>query len=82
MLRWVLFDNHKLSSGRGDAPLMNFLPEEKRPQQVIDFMQGRLRAAYVVLDAHLMGAIGSWATPSPMQIFLAAATSTTQSPSI
>ena len=56
VLRWVLFDNHKLSSQAGVTRfLMNFLPEEKRPQQVIDFMQGRLRAAYAVLDAHLDG---------------------------
>ena len=56
VLRWVLFDNHKLSSQAGVTRfLMNFLPEEKRPQQVIDFMQGRLKAAYAVLDAHLDG---------------------------
>jgi hypothetical protein len=35
--------------------LMNFLPEEKRPQEVIAFTQGRLKAAYGVLDAHLAG---------------------------
>ena len=35
--------------------LMNFLPQDKRPEQVIAFMQGRLKAAYQVLDAHLEG---------------------------
>ena len=56
VLRWVLWDNHKLSSQAGMTRfLMNFLPEAKRPQPVIDFMQGRLRAAYEVLDAHLAG---------------------------
>jgi glutathione S-transferase len=32
---------------------MNFLPPEKRSQPVIDFFQGRLRAAYKVLNGHL-----------------------------
>jgi glutathione S-transferase len=56
VLRWVLWDNHKLSSQAGTARfLMNFLPEEKRPREVIGFMQGRLKAAYSVLDGHLNG---------------------------
>ena len=54
ILRWVLWDNHKLSSQAGVARfLMNFLPEDKRPAEVIAFLQGRLKAAYAVLDAHL-----------------------------
>ena len=32
---------------------MNFLDPDKRPEQVIAFLQGRLRAAYKTLDAHL-----------------------------
>ena len=56
VLRWVLWDNHKMSSQAGTTRfLMNFLPEEKRPQDVIKFMQGRLAAAYAVLDGHLAG---------------------------
>lgn len=56
VLRWVLWDNHKLSSQAGMTRfLMNFLPADKRPQEVIQFMQGRLKAAYQVLDAHLNG---------------------------
>ena len=56
VLRWVLWDNHKLSSQAGMTRfLMNFLPEDKRPTEVIGFMQGRLKAAYQVLDAHLEG---------------------------
>ncbi|MFN3259796.1 MAG: glutathione S-transferase family protein [Pikeienuella sp.] len=56
VLRWVLFDNHKLSSAAGMTRfLMNFLPEDKRPAEVIGFMQGRLKAAYGVLDAALAG---------------------------
>ncbi|MEP1520329.1 glutathione S-transferase family protein [Ascidiaceihabitans sp.] len=56
VLRWVLFDNHKLSSMAGVTRfLMNFLPEDKRPQEVIAFNQGRLQGAYAVLNAHLEG---------------------------
>lgn len=54
VLRWILWDNHKLSSQAGVARfLMNFVPEEKRPQEVIGFLQGRMTAALKVLDAHL-----------------------------
>lgn len=56
VLRWLLWDNHKMSSQAGISRfLMNFLPEDKRPQGAIDFLQGRLKAAYSVLDAHLDG---------------------------
>lgn len=56
VLRWVLWDNHKLSSQAGMTRfLMNFLPEDKRPAEVIAFSQGRLKAAYGVLNAHLEG---------------------------
>ena len=56
VLRWVLFDNHKLSSQAGTARfLMNFLPEDKRPKEAIAFLLGRLKATYQVLDAHLDG---------------------------
>ncbi|WP_417249324.1 glutathione S-transferase family protein [Celeribacter sp.] len=54
VLRWTLWDNHKLSSQAGTARfLMNFLPEDKRPQEVIAFIQGRLKAALTILDAEL-----------------------------
>ncbi|TCS67416.1 glutathione S-transferase family protein [Primorskyibacter sedentarius] len=56
VMRWVFWDNHKLSSQAGMTRfLMNFLPEDKRPAEVIAFMQGRLKAAYAILDAHLAG---------------------------
>lgn len=56
VLRWVLWDNHKLSSMAGMTRfLMNFLPEDKRPAEVIAFNQGRLKTAYQVLDGHLAG---------------------------
>ncbi len=56
VMRWVFWDNHKLSSQAGMTRfLMNFLPEDKRPAPVIGFMQGRLNAAYKVLNDHLEG---------------------------
>jgi glutathione S-transferase len=56
ILRWVLFDNHKLSSQNGVTRfLMNFLPEDKRPKETIGFLQGRLQAAYKILNGHLEG---------------------------
>ena len=54
ILRWQFWDNHKLSSQAGMTRfLMNYLREEKRPAEVIAFMQGRLSAAYGVLNDHL-----------------------------
>ena len=54
ILRWILWDNHKLSSQAGVTRfLMNFIPEEKRSAEVIAFLQGRLMSAFKVLDAHL-----------------------------
>jgi len=56
VMRWVFWDNHKLSSQAGMTRfLMNFLPEDKRPEAVIPFSQGRLKAAYTTLDTHLEG---------------------------
>ena len=56
VLRWVLWDNHKMSSQAGMTRfLMNFLPEEKRPQEVIGFLAGRLKAAFKTLNGALEG---------------------------
>ncbi|MBY6006234.1 glutathione S-transferase [Salipiger bermudensis] len=56
VMRWVFWDNHKLSSQAGMTRfLMNFLPQDKRPAEVIAFTQARLKAAYQVLNAHLEG---------------------------
>ena len=56
ILRWLFWDNHKLSANIGTARfLANFLPEDKRPAGVIPFLQGRLKAAYGVLNQHLEG---------------------------
>lgn len=54
ILRWLFWDNHKLSTQIGTTRfLMNFLPPDKRPEAVIPFLQGRLKAAYTVLNDHL-----------------------------
>ncbi len=54
VLRWLFWDNHKLSTTVGTCRfLMNFLPPDKRPEGVIPFLQGRLKAAYTVLNDHL-----------------------------
>jgi len=56
VMRWVLWDNHKLSSMAGMTRfLMNFLPADKQPKEVIAFNQGRLAAAYDLLNSHLEG---------------------------
>ncbi|RLK10056.1 glutathione S-transferase family protein [Ruegeria conchae] len=56
IFRWVLWDNHKLSSMAGLTRfLINFLPEKHRNPDVIAFNQGRLKAAYQTLNAHLDG---------------------------
>lgn len=56
ILRWILWDNHKLSSQIGTTRfLANFLPADKQPAGVIPFLQARLVSAYRVLDSHLAG---------------------------
>ena len=56
IFRWVLWDNHKFSSMAGLTRfLINFLPEHQRNADVIAFNQGRLKAAYQILNAHLDG---------------------------
>lgn len=54
ILRWQFWDNHKMSSQIGTTRfLMNFVPEDKRPAEVIGWLQGRLKAAYQVLEGEL-----------------------------
>jgi glutathione S-transferase len=54
VLRWILWDNHKLSSQAGVVRFMtNFLPENKRNADVIAFLTGRMVAALQTLDTHL-----------------------------
>ena len=54
VLRWLFWDNHRLSGIAGSTRyIMNFLAEDKRPAGVVAFQQGRLKAAYTVLNTHL-----------------------------
>lgn len=56
ILRWLFWDNHKGSSQFGALRfLMNFLPPDKRPLEVIAWLQGRCRAALTTLEGHLAG---------------------------
>ena len=54
ILRWILWDNHKLSSNTGTLRfMMNFLAPEHRSKDVIAFLEGRQKAALKVLEEHL-----------------------------
>ena len=56
ILRWILWDNQKLSTNAGALRfMMNFLPKAKRSAEIIRYLAGRLKAAYKVLDAHPEG---------------------------
>ncbi|MXU65384.1 glutathione S-transferase family protein [Oceanomicrobium pacificus] len=56
ILRWTLWDNHKLTANLATGRfMMNFLPEEKRNADVTGFLMGRAKAAMAVLDARLDG---------------------------
>ena len=56
VLRWMFFDNHKLSSIAGLLRFqMNFMPEAKRNADVIGFFAMRLKAALTVLNTQLEG---------------------------
>ncbi|MBC7138237.1 MAG: glutathione S-transferase N-terminal domain-containing protein [Defluviimonas sp.] len=56
VLRWILWDNHKMSAQNGPLRFMlNFLPEQKRPAEAIRWLGGRARAAWQTLDTHLEG---------------------------
>ena len=55
-LRWILFDNHKLTSNIATWRFVsNFLPEAKQSPDVIGFLGMRAQAALKVLDSHLFG---------------------------
>lgn len=54
IMRWLFWDNHKGSSQFGALRfLMNFIPPERQPAGVIDWMAGRARSALKTLDTHL-----------------------------
>ena len=54
ILRWTLWENHKLNSFQGIYRfLLNWAPEAARSPDVFAFMKGRALGAMKVLDAHL-----------------------------
>ncbi len=54
VLRWILWDNHKLTANLATWRfLARFVPEEKRNADVIAFLEGRARTALKLLDQHL-----------------------------
>lgn len=54
VLRWMFFDNHKVSGVAGALRFqMNFLPEDKRNADVIAFMSARLHGALKIMETHL-----------------------------
>lgn len=54
ILRWTLWDNHKLTASIATLRFMeNFLPEAKRKPDVIAFLRGRAIAAMKVLETRL-----------------------------
>lgn len=56
VLRWMFFDNHKVSGVAGPLRFnMNFLPEDKRNADVNAFLSMRLHSALKVLDSQLDG---------------------------
>lgn len=56
VLRWMFFDNHKVSGVAGPLRFnMNFLPEDKRNADVNNFMAMRLASALKVMETQLDG---------------------------
>ncbi|WP_425597720.1 glutathione S-transferase family protein [Thalassorhabdomicrobium marinisediminis] len=54
VLRWMFFDNHKVSGVAGPLRFnTNFLPEEKRDAQVNAFLLMRLTSALKILETQL-----------------------------
>ena len=52
ILRWILFDNHKLTSHLSSHRFMNTFMDDPEPK-VVAFLKQRAKAALRVLDAHL-----------------------------
>ncbi len=54
VLRWMFFDNHKVSGVAGPLRFnMNFLPEDKRNADVNAFLAMRLASALKIIETHL-----------------------------
>jgi len=54
ILRWILFDNHKLTSYTATLRFMRTFTEAPDPA-VLRFLRGRAETAWGVLDCHLAG---------------------------
>ena len=54
ILRWILFDNHKLTSFTATLRFMRTFTESPDPV-VLQFLRGRAETAWGVLNAHLAG---------------------------
>ncbi len=56
ILRWTLWDNHKLTSYTATLRwMLNFMPEDKRDPAVIAWLRGRMLSAFATLETHLGG---------------------------
>lgn len=54
VLRWMFFDNHKVSGVAGGLRfMMNFMPEDRRNADVIAFQAARLKSALKVVETQL-----------------------------
>lgn len=53
--RWILFDNHKLTSYTATARARMTMQNIPADDPVNQFLMGRMRGAYSVLNAHLAG---------------------------
>ena len=54
IMRWILWDNHKLTSYTGTYRFLNFLSRTGDPT-VLSFLRGRAEMAWMILDTHLDG---------------------------
>ncbi|SLN69998.1 glutathione S-transferase family protein [Roseisalinus antarcticus] len=67
VLRWMFFDNHKLSGQAGPLRFnMNFLPEDKRNADINGYLSMRLHSALKVLETQLDGR--DWLASSDVSI--------------
>jgi glutathione S-transferase len=81
-LRWVLFDNHKVSGQAGALRFhRNFLPKDKQSPEVVDWLTARLRGASTSSRTSSSAGPGLLARRPPSATSPAAAISTTRSPS-
>ncbi|MEM9139439.1 MAG: glutathione S-transferase [Pseudomonadota bacterium] len=65
--RWILWDNHKLTSNMATWRfLTNFAPEKMRNPDVIGFLKGRAVAALKTLDQHMENR--EWVSDDDMSI--------------